>query len=100
MVSGFKDIDCSYEDQKLPDSVCVIEPKMIKMTHIASTTRQKTNEVPCKQKSMPNDAALYIHGIGNCLIAFTCTVGSFLSAYAGLLVNGLMIMEFACQEAQ
>jgi hypothetical protein len=52
----------------------IIEPKLIKMTHIASTMQQKTNDALRKQQSMPNDAALYINGIGNGFIAFTWTI--------------------------
>jgi hypothetical protein len=51
-----------------------IEPETIKMTHITSTTRWKTNDALHKQQSMPNDAALYIDGIGNGFIAFTWTI--------------------------
>jgi hypothetical protein len=65
-----------------------IEPKPIKMMHITSTMRRKTNAVLHKQQSMPNDAALYIDGIGNEFIAFTWTIWRFLCAYAGLLVDG------------
>ena len=70
------DVDRSYEDQKPPDSVRVIEPKTEKMTHITYTRRRKTNEndTPHKQQSMPNDAALYIDVIGNGFIAFTWTI--------------------------
>jgi hypothetical protein len=65
-----------------------IEPELIKMTHITFTTWRKTNDALCKQQSMPNDAALYINGIGNGFIAFAWTIWRFLCAYAGLLVNG------------
>ena len=65
-----------------------IEPNSIKMTLITSTMRRKTNDALRKQQSMPNDAALYINGIGNGFIAFTWTIWRFLRAYAGLLVDG------------
>ncbi len=65
-----------------------IKPEPIKMTHITSTTGRKTNDALCKQQSMPNDAALYIDGIGSGFIAFTWTIWRFLRAYAGLLVDG------------
>ncbi len=51
-----------------------IKPEPIKMTHITSTTHRKTNDALLKQQSMPNDAALYINGIGNGFIAFTWTI--------------------------
>jgi hypothetical protein len=51
-----------------------IKPDLIKMTHIASTTRRKTNDALHKQQLMPNDAALFIDGIGNGFIAFTWTI--------------------------
>ncbi len=65
-----------------------IEPETIKMTHITSTMQQKTNDSLRKQQSMPNDAALYIDGIGNGFITFTWTIWRFLRAYAGRLVDG------------
>ncbi len=65
-----------------------IKPEPIKMMHITPTSRRKTNDMLRKQQSMPNDAALYIDGIGNGFIAFTWTIWRFLLAYAGLLVNG------------
>ncbi len=65
-----------------------IKPEPIKMTYIMSTMWRKTNDVLCKQQSMPNDAALYIDGIGNEFKAFTWTFWRFLRAYAGLLVDG------------
>ncbi len=65
-----------------------IEPNLIKMTHITSTMRRKTNDALCEQQSMPNDAALYIDGMGYRFIAFTWTIWRFLRAYAGLLVDG------------
>jgi hypothetical protein len=37
----------------------------------------KTNDALRKQQSMPNDAALYIDGIGNWFIAFTCSFEDF-----------------------
>jgi hypothetical protein len=58
------------------------------MMHITSTMRRKTNDALRKQQSMPNDAALYINGIGYRFIAFTWTILRFLRAYAGLLVDG------------
>jgi hypothetical protein len=58
------------------------------MMYITSTTRQKTNDALHKQQSMPNDAALYINGLGNGFIAFTRTFWRFVCAYAGLLVDG------------
>jgi hypothetical protein len=58
------------------------------MTHITYTMRRKTNDALCKQQSMPNDAALYINGIGYRFIAFTWTIWRFLRTYAGLLVDG------------
>ena len=80
-----KDIDHICEDQKSPN----IEPETIKMTHITSTMQRKTNDAPRKQQSIPNDAALYIDGIGNGCIAVTWrTFWRFLCAYAGLLVDG------------
>ena len=65
-----------------------IEPELIKMMHIKSTTRQKINDKLRKQQSIPNDAALYIEGIGNGFKAFTWTIWRFLRAYAGLLADG------------
>jgi hypothetical protein len=65
-----------------------IEPNPIKMTHITSTMRWKTNDVLRKQQSMPNDAALYIDGIGYRFITFTWTIWRFLRLYADLLVDG------------
>ena len=65
-----KDIDHSCKDKNSQN----IEPKMIKMTHITSTMRRKTNDALCKQQLIPNDAALYIDGIGNGFIAFTWTI--------------------------
>ena len=65
-----------------------IKPKPIKMTLITSTTWWKINDTLRKQQSMPNDAALYIDGIGDGFIAFTWTFWRFLHAYAGLLVDG------------
>jgi hypothetical protein len=51
-----------------------IDPNSIKMMPITSTMRQKTNDALRKQQSMPNDAALYINGIGYRFIAFTWTI--------------------------
>jgi hypothetical protein len=65
-----KDIDHSCKDQKSWNT----EPKPIEMMHITSTTQRKTNDALRKQQSMPNDAALYINGIGNGFIAFTWTI--------------------------
>jgi hypothetical protein len=50
------------------------KPEPIKMMHITSTMRRKTNDALRKQQSMPNDAALYIGGLGNGFIAFTWTI--------------------------
>ncbi len=66
------------------------------MTHITSTMQQKTNYKPHMIQSMPNDAVLYINGVGNRFMTFTWTILRFFRVYAGLLVNGLMIPEFAC----
>ncbi len=43
MVSGIKNIDRSYEDWKLPDSVCIMELEMIKNDayHIYHVTKDK-----------------------------------------------------------
>ncbi len=50
--------------------------------------QRKTNDALCKQQLIPNDAALFIHEIGNEFIAFTWSIWRFLCAYAGLLVGG------------
>ena len=68
--------------------VGILSPNWYKMTHIASTKWQKTNDALHKQQLMPNDAALYIDGLGNEFIAITWTIWRFLRVYAGLLVNG------------
>ncbi len=70
------------------------------MTHITSTTttRQKTNDALRKQQSMPNDAALYIDGIGNGFIALPGLFEDFCVHTLVFWSMVSMITEFACQE--
>jgi hypothetical protein len=60
--------------------------------------RQKTNDALRKQQSMPNDAALYIDGIGNRFIAFTCSFEDFCVRTLVFWSMVSMITGFACRE--
>ncbi len=99
MVSGVNNINRSNEDQKPPDSVHVIEPKMIKNDAYCTNHAMKDKWHASQATIDPQWCSIVYPWIGNGFIAFTWTIWRFVHAYAGLLVNGLMITEFACREA-